>query len=74
MDVQYRIRDLRELLNLIDEATKNIKNYGEEFIPDLIADLKATTDTLVREMEQLGQSKELGYAENILKGLYPENI
>jgi len=69
MDISYRINDLRELLELIEEVLRNKKDYGEEYILDLIEDLKATSDTLVKEMEQLGQSKELGYAGELLKGL-----
>lgn len=74
MDIPYRINDLRELLNLIEEATQNVSMYGEEFIPELIEDLKATSQTLVKELENIGQSKELGYAREVLKGFYPENI
>lgn len=74
MDVSYRINDLRELLTLIEEATKNIKDYGEEFIPELIDDLKATSNALATELEKIGQSKELDYTSEILKGIYPGSV
>ena len=44
---------MRELLKLIEQVGESPKDYGEEFIPELVADLKATTDALIREMEEI---------------------